>query len=71
MNRDGFSLLAMGFTGKKALQFKLKYIDVFKVTTAFVSRFIFYNFLPKKRKKICAECNYSILLYYVIKNTIL
>ena len=29
MNRDGFSLLAMGFTGKQALQFKLKYIDAF------------------------------------------
>ena len=29
MNRDGFSLLAMGFTGKKALKFKLKYIDAF------------------------------------------
>lgn len=29
MNRDGFSLLAMGFTGKKALQFKLKYIKAF------------------------------------------
>lgn len=29
MNRDGFSLLAMGFTGKKAMEFKLKYIDAF------------------------------------------
>lgn len=29
MNRDGFTLLAMGFTGKTALQFKLKYIDAF------------------------------------------
>lgn len=29
MDRDGFSLLAMGFTGKKALQFKLSYIDAF------------------------------------------
>lgn len=29
MNRDGFTILAMGFTGKKALQFKLKYIDAF------------------------------------------
>lgn len=29
MNRDGFTLLAMGFTGKKALQFKLKYINAF------------------------------------------
>lgn len=29
MNRDGFTLLAMGFTGKKALEFKLKYIQAF------------------------------------------
>lgn len=29
MNRDGFTLLAMGFTGKQALAFKLKYIDAF------------------------------------------
>lgn len=29
MTRDGFSLLAMGFTGKKALQFKLKFIEAF------------------------------------------
>lgn len=27
MNRDGFTLLAMGFTGKKALEFKLQYIE--------------------------------------------
>lgn len=29
MNRDGFTLLAMGFTGKKAMQFKLDYIAAF------------------------------------------
>lgn len=29
MNRDGFTLLAMGFTGKKALEFKLEYINQF------------------------------------------
>lgn len=29
MNRDGFTLLAMGFTGRKAMQFKLKYIEAF------------------------------------------
>lgn len=29
MNRDGFTLLAMSFTGKQALKFKLKYIDAF------------------------------------------
>lgn len=29
MNRDGFTLLVMGFTGDKALQFKLDYIEAF------------------------------------------
>lgn len=29
MNRDGFTLLAMGFTGQKAIQFKLAYIQAF------------------------------------------
>jgi anti-repressor protein len=29
MNRDGFSLLVMGFTGEKALDFKIEYIEAF------------------------------------------
>ncbi|EAD1199030.1 Rha family transcriptional regulator [Listeria monocytogenes] len=29
MNRDGFTLLAMGFTGKRAIEFKLQYINEF------------------------------------------
>lgn len=29
MNRDGFTLLAMGFTGKQAIQFKVDYINAF------------------------------------------
>ena len=29
MNRDGLSLLVMGFTGAKAMQWKLKYIEAF------------------------------------------
>jgi Rha family phage regulatory protein len=29
MTRDGFSLLAMGFTGEKALAWKLKYLEAF------------------------------------------
>lgn len=31
MNRDGFSLLVMGFTGKAALNWKLKYIEAFNM----------------------------------------
>lgn len=39
MTRDGFSLLAMGFTGKKALQWKLKYIEAFnKMEQALMER---------------------------------
>ena len=31
MNRDGFALLVMGFTGKEALDWKLKYIKAFNL----------------------------------------
>lgn len=31
MNRDGFSLLVMGFTGKDALKWKLKFIEAFNL----------------------------------------
>jgi Rha family phage regulatory protein len=36
ISRDGFALLAMGFTGKKALGFKLAYIDAFNAMAAFI-----------------------------------
>lgn len=38
MNRDGFTLLAMGFTGKKALEFKLKYINAFNKMESIVKK---------------------------------
>ena len=34
LTRDGFSLLVMGFTGKKALEWKLKYIEAFNLMEA-------------------------------------
>ena len=36
MNRDGFSFLSMGFTGKKALEWKLKYIKAFNQMEAII-----------------------------------
>jgi Rha family phage regulatory protein len=36
MTRDGFTLLAMGFTGKKALQFKIAYIERFNQMEDFI-----------------------------------
>lgn len=38
MNRDGFSLLVMGFTGKKALEFKLKYIEAFNKMEDYIKK---------------------------------
>ena len=43
LNRKGFSLIAMGFTGKRALSFKLAYIEAFEamvnlIETRFISR---------------------------------
>lgn len=38
MNRDGFSLLVMGFTGKKALEWKLKYIEAFNAMEAWLKK---------------------------------
>jgi len=38
MDRDGFTLLAMGFTGTKALKWKLRYIEAFKAMEAEIRR---------------------------------
>lgn len=37
MNRDGFTLLAMGFTGAKAMEFKMKYINEFNKMEKFLN----------------------------------
>ena len=34
ITRDGFTLLAMGFTGKKAIEWKVKYIQAFNAMEA-------------------------------------
>ena len=36
ISRDGFTLLTMGFTGKKAFGFKLAYIKAFNAMAAFI-----------------------------------
>jgi len=46
MNRDGFSLLVMGFTGAEAIEWKLKYIEAF-------------NSMEKKLKNPLALPNFS------------
>ena len=48
MNRDGFTLLAMGFTGKEALEWKLKYIEAFNS----MEKLIHSNGMIDKRSEI-------------------
>lgn len=38
LTRDGFSLLVMGFTGKEALQWKLKYIEAFNKMEEYIKQ---------------------------------
>ena len=38
MNRDGFTLLVMGFTGKQALEWKVKYIKAFNKMEGILNR---------------------------------
>ena len=51
MNRDGFSLLVMGFNGKKAMQFKLEYIKAFNQMEATIKATI----KPKSKLEILQE----------------
>ncbi len=38
LTRDGFALLVMGFTGEKALSFKVRYIEAFNAMEAALQR---------------------------------
>jgi len=38
LSRDGFTLVAMGFTGKKALEWKIRYIEAFNAMEAELSK---------------------------------
>lgn len=72
MNRDGFTLLAMGFTGKKALDFKLKYIQAFnKMEQQIRNQSERPKLMQKERIEISrqnAETRKASLLYRVAKS---
>lgn len=50
MNRDGFSLLVMGFTGKKALDWKLKYIEAFNAMERALSEKMTSTWIEEREK---------------------
>lgn len=57
MNRDGFMLLAMGFTGKKAMEFKLDFISAFNE----MERVIKEQDKPKSQLEILVESAQALL----------
>ena len=64
MNRDGFSLLAMGFTGTKALEWKLKYIDAFNKMEVELKR------LYDERKQWEVERAKGVVIRHMLTDTI-
>lgn len=57
MTRDGFTLIAMSFTGKKAMEFKLKYIEAFNKMEAYIRKTGSYQLpqTPEERLKLAME----------------
>ena len=64
MNRDGFSLLSMGFTGKEAIEWKLKYIYAFNEMERELKRL--YN----ERKQWEIERAKGVLVRHILTDTI-
>lgn len=64
MTRDGFSLLVMGFTGEKALQWKLKYIAAFNEMESELRR------IYAERQKWEIERAKGMLVRHILTDTI-
>lgn len=76
LTRDGFSLLAMGFTGKKALQFKIAFINAFNEMENIIksnnqtTNYSDYEFIKKQNEILnqitCTQSN----TIYVLQDSI-
>lgn len=64
MNRDGFSLLVMGFTGEKALQWKIKYIEAFNQMESELKR------LYTERQQWQIERDKGVVIRHILTDTI-
>lgn len=69
MNRDGFSLLVMGFNGKDALKWKLQYIEAFNKMESYIKETIANRISQKKAMDVLAEAN-ATHVDYIKANTI-
>ena len=64
MNRDGFSLLVMGFTGEEALKWKLDYIRAFNAMEKELKRIL------KERQQWEIERQKGVLVRHILTDTI-
>lgn len=64
MDRDGFSLLAMGFTGEKALRWKLDYIKAFNTMEAELKR------IYTERQQWQIERDKGVIVRHILTDTI-
>ena len=64
MDRDGFSLLAMGFTGEKALRWKLDYIKAFNAMEKELKR------IYTERQQWQIERDKGIIVRHILTDTI-
>ncbi|MFL0197993.1 Rha family transcriptional regulator [Clostridium sp. WILCCON 0269] len=72
LTRDGFSLLVMGFTGRKALQWKLKYIEAFNRMEAFIKEKLSSEWKETRIKgKLCRRNETDVIMNKLIPFAIL
>lgn len=64
MDRDGFSLLVMGFNGEKALKWKLKYIDAFNAMENELKR------IYTERQQWQIERDKGVVIRHILTDTI-
>ena len=64
MDRDGFSLLVMGFTGEKALQWKIKYIEAFNAMESELKR------IYTERQQWQIERDKGVVIRHILTDTI-
>lgn len=64
MTRDGFSLLAMGFSGEKALCWKIKYINAFNKMEAELKRIL------TERQQWQIERDKGVVIRHILTDTI-
>lgn len=64
MDRDGFSLLVMGFTGEKALKWKIEYINAFNAMEAELKR------IYTERQQWQIERDKGVVIRHILTDTI-